>query len=163
MLARLIVLVTIVLAAAALGAGQLSGGERLREAPALTRVTAGTLAAGDPVPQPRGKPVLRLRGAANRNDGGATAMDLATLERLPQVRLTVHEPFRKRTMTFQGVRLRFSMAELAGSDAVLATRADGRRIPVAEGGPLRVVFPAGTELGRNTDNWIWSVDWIRTL
>ena len=46
---------------------------------------------------------------------------------------------------------------------MLATRADGARMSLREGGPVRLVFPTGSELGRNSDNWIWSVDWIRIV
>ena len=55
------------------------------------------------------------------------------------------------------------LAQLAASGAVLATRSGGRAIAIDEGGPVRLVFPGGTRLGRNSDNWIWSVDWIRVV
>lgn len=99
----------------------------------------------------------------------------------------MYEPFRKRTMRFRGVAVAdllaiagasptaqqvythalddyhvdFTRTELEQAGAVLATRADGRAIPLEQGGPARIVFSGKTRLSANSDNWIWSVDWIR--
>jgi hypothetical protein len=191
MFRRFVVLALPVLAAAWLTA---CGGSADEGAQAAARtvvdVSPGEIRAGDAVPAPDGRPTVRVRGTKHGNARGATALDLATLDRLPRVRVTVQEPFRKRDMTFEGVRLvdllqiagaptsearrvylhalddyhvSIPLTALAGSDAVLATEADGRAVPVEEGGPVRLVFPDGTKLGTNTDNWIWSVDWMRTV
>ena len=112
-----------------------------------------------------------------------TELDFRTLDGLARESMTVHEPFLKRKMTFTGVRLGalLQRAGIAAStrgiymhalddyhvelpfaelrrDALLATRAGGRPIPIADGGPVRVIYPDGSELGAITDNWIWSVD-----
>jgi hypothetical protein len=34
---------------------------------------------------------------------------------------------------------------------------------VLAGASLAACFPGGSELGRNTDNWIWNIDWIRAV
>lgn len=133
-----------------------------------------------PLPAAKGERVVALR-----RGGREVALDLATLRGLPQGRLTVREPFRRRTMSFVGVRLgdllgadrgkggelhlhalddyhvEIPLEELGEDDALLAWQADGRRIATAEGGPVRVVYPAGSSLGRNRDNWIWSVEAMR--
>lgn len=145
-------------------------------------VSAGSVRRGA-VPAPQ-RQVLRVSGVTGGNAGATTRFDLATLERLPQVRVTLDEPFRNRRMTFTGplvedvldvagapadatlsrwhalddYRLRLGVPDLVRDRAVLATREGGRPIAVAEGGPIRVVFPDGVPLGRNDDNWIWSVD-----
>src|SRR5688572_9033397 len=111
-LARVASMISVVLAGASLAACQ---GAREEEPSALTRVSAGTITAGDRVPSPEGEAVLRVRGVAGGPGRAApTAMDLATLERLPRVRLTVYEPFRKRDMTFEGVRLA-DLVRIAGA------------------------------------------------
>jgi hypothetical protein len=35
--------------------------------------------------------------------------------------------------------------------------ADGKHMPVDRSGPIRIVFPDSSSLGRNPDLWIWSV------
>jgi hypothetical protein len=44
---------------------------------------------------------------------------------------------------------------------LLATRTgDGGAIPIAEGGPIRIVFADGVASGANANQWIWSVTTI---
>lgn len=141
-----------------------------------------------PLPAPGGRTVLTITGVARGNVGARTTkVDLATLERrLPQHQVAIHEPFIKKDVSFTGVRMSdllraAGVATSAGTvymhalddytvnlpiagvaaDGLLATRADGKRIPVAEGGPIRLVFTEGSELGSNPDNWIWSIDSMR--
>jgi hypothetical protein len=190
LLIRIVVLIAALLAGETVAAYLVSEDDRAETAPGTAvRVSSGAIRAGDAIPRPQGKVVLRVRGGARGGEGRTTALDLATLERLPRVRLTVAEPFRKRDMTFEGVpvgellsiagaptgatrlylhalddyHVTLPLRGLAGSGAILATRAEGRAIPIEEGGPVRLMFPARAELGTNTDNWIWSVDWLRPL
>jgi hypothetical protein len=143
---------------------------------------AGVLQPGDPIPTLRGEPVLRIRGL-----GGAQALrlDIAALDRMPQVEVTLDEPFVGRSMTFTGVpfadfveitgipagaRLEMSalddysvdlaVADLVDGNAVLATRTDGQELAVDGGGPTRLVFASPTGVGANSDNWIWSIETI---
>jgi hypothetical protein len=147
-------------------------------------VNPGTLAAGDPISAPRGKVVLTVSGAiGNPNRGKKLALDLASIERMRTVRLEATEPFLKRRVAFQGVLLSdllamakvpataskvhitalddyavdFKLADVRGSQMLLATRADGAHMPIDRSGPTRVVFPDDASLGRNPDLWIWSV------
>jgi hypothetical protein len=43
----------------------------------------------------------------------------------------------------------------------VATRIDGKKIPIAMGGPVRLLFSGNGRLARDTDNWIWSFDSAR--
>jgi hypothetical protein len=101
-----------------------------------------------------------------------------------RVRVEAAEPFLKRRVTFEGVLLS-DLLEVAGvpdaastvsltaldvykvdvkvsdirsSQMLLATRADGKHMPVDRSGPIRIVFPDSSTLGRNPDLWIWSVE-----
>jgi hypothetical protein len=151
-------------------------------------VESGSIAAGDPIPKPAGKTVLRFTGVESGNAGAhATEVDFRTLEQMPQVKLRIREPFLKRDMNFSGIRMSdllalmgvssaaggiymhalddyhvtFTQDELTSSGAVLATRANGERIPIKDGGPIRILLPRSGKVADNTDNWVWSVDRMR--
>ncbi len=148
-------------------------------------VERGSIAVGDPIPAPTGKVVLRVTGVESGNAGAhATALDFRTLEQMPRVNVRVYEPFLKRDMSFSGVRMSdllavigvspsadsiymhalddyhvtFTRAQLVASGAILATRANGARIPIKDGGPIRVIHSRSGRTADNGDNWIWSVD-----
>ena len=131
------------------------------------------------VPEPTGEVVLTVA-----TDEGSRDWDVATLADLPQHELTVLEPFVEEEHTYTGPFwadvLRASGVDLEAAEAVevvalddfvadlpvdaetldgllLAHLQDGEEIPVAEGGPLRLVFPPGNPTGANLNNWIWSV------
>lgn len=134
---------------------------------------------GGAVPDPAGAPVLTVVTA----DGERVGFDFATIERLRRVRTTVFEPFLEQDTEFSGVVLwdllaaagataasqdakltalddyevELPLATLRSEPVLLATRSGGEPIPVEDGGPTRVVFPAGSELGENPNLWIWSV------
>ena len=147
-------------------------------------VDDGTLAAGEEISTPKGEVVLTVSGdigAANK--GKTLALDLASLEQMRRVRLEAAEPFLKRRVTFEGVLLAdllavadvpdsastvslvalddykvdFKVADVRSSQMLLATKADGKHMPVDRSGPIRIVFPDSSSLGRNPDLWIWSV------
>jgi hypothetical protein len=151
-------------------------------------LSAGSLIAGRPVQPPKGRVVLTLSGAiGTHNRGRDLVFDLASLERMRTVQLATNEPFLKRRVTFRGVLVRdllavarvpntarkvhitalddykvdFTVADVDSSQMLLATRIDGRSMPVAKQGPIRIVFPDGAALGRNSDLWIWSVSQMR--
>lgn len=140
-----------------------------------------------PVPAPSGKPVLTIAGAVgNHNEGAAVAFDMSTLDAMATVTSAMYEPFIKKTVTFTGVpmvdllaragaspagttvrlhalddyQVELTAADLRDPHILLATRADGARIPVSDGGPIRLVFPADSAVGKNKDLWIWSIDSI---
>jgi hypothetical protein len=148
-------------------------------------VDDGTLAAGAKISAPKGEVVLTVSGdigAANK--GTKLELDLASLEKMRQVRVEAAEPFLKRRVTFEGVLLTdllkvagvpdsastvsltalddykvdFKVADIRSSQMLLATKADGKHMPVDRSGPIRIVFPDSSTLGRNPDLWIWSVE-----
>ena len=147
-------------------------------------VDDGTLAAGEEISSPKGEVVLTVSGdigAANK--GKTLELDLASLEQMRWVRLETAEPFLKRRVTFEGVLLSdllavadvpdtastvsltalddykvdFKVADVRSSQMLLATKADGKHMPVDRSGPIRIVFPDSSSMGRNPDLWIWSV------
>lgn len=156
---------------------------------AVEAVSKATLAESGAVPRPK-KAVLVLSGAiAKHNEGARLAFDLDTLERLPLVRYRVRDPWVKREVVYTGVLLSdlLELARASGSASelrltalddykatiavadirrwpvLLATRSDGKRMSVADGGPTRVVFPYGQhefDRGRYDQQWIWSVKTI---
>jgi hypothetical protein len=148
----------------------------------------GTLAAGQKIAAPDGEVVLTVSGDIGaRNKGKSLQLDLDSLERMRQVRLEAAEPFLKRRVTFEGVLLAdllavagvpesaskvsltalddykvdFTLADVRSSQMLLATKADGKHMPVDRSGPIRIVFPDGSSLGRNPDLWIWSVSTMK--
>jgi hypothetical protein len=156
--------------------------------PATQEVSPGTLAAGGKVSPPKGEVVLTMSGEiGTHNQGSKLALDIASLEKMRTVRMETTEPFLKRKVTFEGVLLSdllavagvtdsasrinmtalddykvdFTVADARSSQMLLATKADGKRMPVDKAGPIRVVFPDSSSLGRNPDLWIWSVATMR--
>jgi hypothetical protein len=147
-------------------------------------VDAGTLAAGEKISLPKGEVVLTVTGdIATANKGTKLELDLASLEKMRQVQVEAAEPFLKRRVTFEGVLLSdllkvagvpdsastvsltalddykvdFKLSDVRSSQMLLATKADGKHMPVDRSGPIRIVFPDSSTLGRNPDLWIWSV------
>lgn len=130
----------------------------------------------------KGKPIVMFKGLVN--GGQSISADLASLNALPRQTLTVDEPFEKKSMTFTGVgfadlltaakatgksvtihalddyEATFAATALREPGVLLATRVDGKAIEVSSGGPVRLVFPASSETGKDTDLWVWSIDQI---
>jgi hypothetical protein len=183
--------VTRLVAVVALGLVVLAGcqrGEQRAPVPALQEVSPGTLVAGAKIGPPKGEVVLTISGEIGaHNQGKKLALDLASLEKMRTVRMKTSEPFLKRKVTFEGVLLRdllavagvppsaskvnltalddyqvdFTVDDVGSSQMLLATKADGQRMPVDQAGPIRIVFPDGSSLGRNPDLWIWNVSAMR--
>ena len=129
-----------------------------------------------------GKPIVTFGGLVN--GGQPLTADLASLDALPGQTLTVMEPFLLQSMTFTGVgfadllnaaeatgqsvtihalddyQVTLDSAVLREPGVMLATRADGKPIDGASGGPVRLVFPASSASGKDTDLWVWSIDQI---
>jgi hypothetical protein len=151
-------------------------------------VDDGTLAAGEKIGAPKGEVVLTMTGAIGAaNNGKKLELDLASLEQMRRVRLEAAEPFLKRRVMFEGVLLSdllevagvrddastvsltalddykvdFKLADVRSSQMLLATKADGKHMPVDRSGPIRIVFPDASSLGRNPDLWIWSVSTMK--
>ncbi len=177
-----------VLALAAALAG--CGGRDAREATPATPTTVRAAAPPKPVPAPVSKPVLTLKGAVtNGNDGAAVVFDLRALDAMATATTQTHEPFVKKDITFTGVpmadlfaragiapdatkvrmhalddyQVELRVADLADRGVLLATKADGAAIPVGKGGPIRLIFPPDSTVGKNRDLWIWSIDSMTVL
>jgi hypothetical protein len=147
-------------------------------------VDDGSLAAGQEISAPQGEVVLTVTGdIGTANKGKKLELDLASLEQMRRVRVEAAEPFLKRRVMFEGVLLSdllavagvpssaskvsmtalddykvdFKLDDVRSSQMLLATKADGKHMPVDRSGPIRIVFPDSSSLGRNPDLWIWSV------
>ena len=144
----------------------------------LSPVRAATVAPGELTGQ-AATPVLTLSIPGRDR----LALDMASLESAGLVRASLYDPHEKRRLEVVGVepaalrraamgagaarevrmvalddyRLEFDAAELEAAGAILATRVDGRRIPIEEGGPTKLVFVDGSALGANANLWIWSL------
>jgi len=164
-----------------------SGGEDgASSAPAPTTAPTEPVAV-KPLPAPKGERVLRIQGVKDGNVSATeTAVDFATLDRAASDEITIVEPFVKRKMTFSVIPMG-ELLQRAGVDpsarelymhalddyhvdlpiagledaGFLATRLDGKKIPIAKGGPVRLLFSGNGKLARDTDNWIWSFDSAR--
>lgn len=157
-------------------------------APAGAVIEAPTLRPGEDLPAPTGPGVVTLTGRiAATNGDGTLRLDLAGLQRLGTVQVTVFEPWVEQTLDFQGVWLTdllavaraddgaahlhlvaldnyqvdLTTADVRAGGVFLATRTGaGSPIPVADGGPTRIVFVGDTASGVSRDQWIWSLKTI---
>jgi hypothetical protein len=165
--------------------------ERPQAAPAASTpqvVNAGSLTAGDRIAPPKDEVVLELSGEIGApNQGKKLALDLASLEQMRTMRLEATEPYVKKKLQFEGVLLSdllamadvpasatklqvtalddykvdFSLDDVRSSKMLLATKTDGARMPVDKAGPIRIVFPDDSSLGRNPNLWIWSISTMK--
>jgi hypothetical protein len=183
---RLVVVALVAaLAVAACGGKEEAPTQAAAPDPSTPRVVdAGTLAAGGKISLPKGEVVLTVTGdIGTANRGKKLELDLASLEKMRQVQVEAAEPFLKRRVTFEGVLLAdllkvagvpdsastvsltalddykvdFKLSDVRSSQMLLATKADGKHMPVDRSGPIRIVFPDSSTLGHNPDLWIWSV------
>ena len=54
-----------------------------------------------------------------------------------------------------------SLADVRAGGILLATGdGSGAHIPIADGGPTRIVFLKGLPAGANADQWVWSLKTI---
>jgi hypothetical protein len=61
------------------------------------------------------------------------------------------------TLALNGYEYADSLATLVDSDAMIAVFRDGEIIPMDEGGPIRLIFPAGSAYYEFLDAWNWSL------
>lgn len=146
---------------------------------------ASTVLTSVPLPD---DPLLLVSGdqVGNPNSAEGLHLGLDDLQGIADAELTVTDKLDDEEATFTGVRfvdlLRFvgaspssdvylhaldeyalehTAADLVDAGAVIAITDDGAPIDLGNGGPVRLVFPAGTEFGDTFDNWIWSLDEVR--
>ena len=142
--------------------------------------------AAEPIPLPKGDPVLTVTGKiSNPNSGSSAVFDMPTLESLGLTSFTTKTPWTNATL-FTGVLLDTLMkrigahgttmvayalndysAELPISDfaaygALLATRMNGKFMPISDKGPLFVVYPfdKNPDLARQTfyGRCVWQLE-----
>jgi hypothetical protein len=151
--------------------------------PSAVAPQASTAPAKQLVLEPaRGKPIIEFTGLVN--GGEPISADMASLDALPRQTVTVLEPFVKKSQEFSGVgfadlldatdakgtsvtihalddyEATLDAAVLREPGVLLATQVDGKAIELDAGGPARLVFPASSETGKDTDLWVWSIDHI---
>ncbi len=179
---RGIVAVIAVGAMIALGA---CGGTGTKAENSATPTTAKQSATALTIPAPVGAPVVTITGEVGPgNQGSAVVLDQAAANSLNKIKLTVFDPFAKKTLTFKGVWLAdlmraakmtgtakilhvtalddyvvdLTVAELRAGGIFLAVQnGDGSALEIKNGGPTRVVFRDGTAAGKDPERWIWSI------
>lgn len=136
------------------------------------------------LPPPTGEVVLTVTGSVGYpNVGDELQVDVEAIESIGLEKVTVFEPFIEEDLEFSGVPLQaflgtigidrdtpltwtalddyevhYTYGELDGQGAFLATRQNGAPIEIADGGPIRVIFTKDDGLiGRDTNQWIWSL------
>lgn len=154
-------------------------------------VTEAVLTPGDEIPAPSDDVVLTITGAiAVTNVEDSLQLDMSTLESIGLVSYEVDDDQAEgRRVAFTGVLLRDLLA-VAGADpdavalemtalndyavsvpaadaeaspVMIATQSDGERMPVANYGPVRVVYPYDSHDLDSTlhdPRWIWQLSTI---
>lgn len=135
----------------------------------LAFVAPSAQSAGLELPPPAGRPVLEISGAiARTNAPGKAVFDLPLLESLGTSELVTTTPWTQGEQRFSGIdprallaavdargseleataldgyRVVIPIADLERFPMLLATRRDGRPMPVRERGPLWLVYPWST-------------------
>jgi len=151
---------------------------------------AGAKAAYSGLPEPQGAVLLTVKGEIGQGNGLEDGMesarfDRAMLERLPQSSLVTTTPWTEGPQRFDGVRLvellrlleaggkkirlialndysvTMSLQRYAPFDPLLALTRNGKRMRIAEKGPIWLVFPQDDfpELNqaRVHDLWVWQL------
>lgn len=154
-------------------------------ATALFLVIGPTLAA-DPLPEPKGRPLLEVTGAIKASNVGDKAVfDLAMLEGLGNTEIVTTTAWTEGKQTFEGVLLS-AIIERVGTDSdtavaialndykvdipvedfgkypvILAYRMNGKELKIRDKGPLWVVYPQDDypELKNKQTQakWVWQV------
>ena len=163
-----------------------TAGNQPTDAP--TPIAQPQLTPGEAMPAPVGPVVLTMTGKiGQKNDGVQLRLDAAQLDQLGRVEVAVFDPWVKQDLRLQGTWLNdlidvaqptpdaqkihitalddyqidLSLAEIRAGGILLATKTGaGEPIPIADGGPLRIVFVGGVPSGASADQWIWSLTMI---
>lgn len=153
-----------------------------------TLVAVPSIHPGDAVPAPEDTAVLTLTGDISTTNRGATLqLDRTTFDALGRQRVTVYEPWVRKTMDFQGMWLAdllkvaqvtteakklqltaldgfqvdIPLADVPAGDFFVATRTGaGGPLPVSEGGPARILVVDGAHSNTTDNRWIWSLSTI---
>ena len=148
----------------------------------------GSVQAGE-LPAPKGRVVLKVAGeVTNTTDGKAASFDMATLKALPKTTISTSTPWTQGVVTFAGVSfgelmstvgakgsevkvtvlndysVTMTVADLVGTDAILAYELDGKALSIREKGPLWITFPFDSDERYRTDAyWSKSVWQVRDM
>lgn len=172
-------------------AGCTSAGAGVSSRGDATVVAPPTIHPGQTVPAPEGAAVLTLTGKISSTNRGATLqLDPATLSALGRRRVTVYEPWVRKTLGFQGVWLAdllnvaqvdadakslhltaldgfqvdIALADVTAGEFFVATQTgDGEPITVADGGPTRILAVDGGSSNSTDNRWIWSLSTIDVI
>lgn len=152
-----------------------------------TRITEGTLNAGDEIPQPAEDVMLTITGQIGApNEDESIVMDLPTIESLGIVEYSILDPFEEVETTYQGVLMRdlldvwqvsdeaSTLNMLALNDyrvevpldivrdypVIFALKQNGEYMKIDYRGPAMLVFPyAEYDFERPATDayWIWQI------
>ena len=118
--------------------------------------------------------------------GGTKQFTMDQLTALGTKDLTIFEPFVKRNIAFTGVPMaaifatvgiegdvrlntealneyiydKSTAADFVESDGLIAVAQEGKPVPVDQGGPIRIIFPDGSQQAKNLEAWNWSLEKI---
>lgn len=160
----------------------------LRSTSVLMLLILGTLIGGNAwsLDAPKGTVVLQISGLIEVfNQGKMAALDMKTLQALPQKSFTTQTPWDPKPITFSGpllrdvlqlvkangqhiravalndYRVKLPVSDASEHDVVVALKMDGQVIPVRTKGPLFIVYPfdAKKELQHKTyfERSIWQL------
>ena len=141
--------------------------------------------------KPKGEPVLTITGASSEtNDGGNAVFDMPMLEALAGRTASMETPWTEGKVEFSGPFLR-EILKAAGAkgtnlkvkalndyaadvptedaeiDTILATKMNGKPMPVREKGPLMLVYPFDQDKGLYNEKYfgrsVWQIKEIEVL
>lgn len=158
------------------------------ETAAYSSVAAATISAGDAVPAPTGDVILTISGdISNPNVGDTLQFDMETLEALGLVEYSVDDyQAEGRIASFTGVlashvlevagaaegatdlrtvalndyEVEIPLADVTDYPVMIATRVDGKRMPVDAYGPTRIIYPSSSF---DLDDAVYGPRWIWQL
>ena len=136
--------------------------------------------------------VRKIRLSGELRDTAPHSVTIADLEKLTITEFSVMDPYKKEQRTYSGITVRdlvkhyakdgvktisikatdgyevqFTHSEWLRWDIMLATRLNGKHIPLRESGPARIVMPFDTALDMDKviyrPKWIWLVSKIEFI
>lgn len=144
------------------------------------------------MPAAASAPILTVRGAVDGlAPGGSLRFDLEALQAMPQTAFRTATPWHKQPVTYSGVAMGTFLSRvkakgakvrlialndyavvadiqsLVGNGAILAIARDGVPLPIADKGPIFVVFPFDSDAKLRTDSVylhsVWQLSQIEVL
>ena len=119
------------------------------------------------------------------NRSKISGYSMKSLRALPSKKITIYEPFVKKTQTFTAIPLSIftqkskildkstiktialndyvyenNVKKFLSAGALLAIALNGKPIPYDQGGPIRLIYPKNSVWTTNLDAWNWSLSSI---